>query len=289
MEVRELSPIFGSEITDIDPEAAVGDADTRRELQRVFDERGLVVFPGLDLDTLTQHNLARALIDLPVLDELPEGRQGKSPMYVSNKEKGGGAPYGRLLFHCDTMWSSDPIKVLSLYGVEVEQPATPTQFASAKYAWDTLSDDLKERVQGLHAVHGHDDAYPEREMDDPDVLRSSFESAKMTTTPVAWTHPRTGDTLLYVSQQITMEIVELPADESEALLQELFAHLYRPEVLFEHPWKTGDLVAWDNQAVQHARPNLALDGPTRTLRKVFAPPPEQIAVTAHPKFANARM
>jgi alpha-ketoglutarate-dependent taurine dioxygenase len=289
VEVRELSPIFGAEITDIDPQAAVADAATRRDVQRVFDERGLVVFPGLDIDTLTQHNLARALIDLPVLDELPEGRQGKSPMYVSNKEKGGGAPYGRLLFHCDTMWSTDPIKVLSLYGVEVEQPATPTEFVSARYAWETLPDDLKAMVEGLHAVHGHDDAYPEREMDDPDVLRSTFESPKMTTTPVAWTHPRTGDTLLYVSQQITMEIVELPADESEALLQELFAHLYRPEVVLAHPWRTGDLVAWDNQAVQHARPNLALDGPTRTLRKVFAPPPEQIATTAHPKFANARM
>jgi taurine dioxygenase len=288
MEVRELSPIFGAEITDVDPQAAVLDAATRRELQGVFDERGLVVFPGLDIDTLTQHNMARALIDLPVLDKLPEGRQGTVPMLVSNKEKGGGAPYGRLLFHCDTMWSTDPIKVLSLFGVEVEQPSTPTQFASAKYAWDTLPDELKARVEGLHAVHGHEDAYPEREMDDPDVLRSSFESAKMTTTPVAWVHPRTGHTLLYVSQQITREIVELPADESEALLQELFAHLYRPEVLLEHPWKTGDLVAWDNQAVQHARPNLALDGPTRTLRKVFAPPPEMIAVTAHPKFANAR-
>lgn len=48
---------------------------------------------------------------------------GSDPLYVSNKRADGGAPYGRLLFHSDTMWSDDPIEVLSLYAIEVEQPA----------------------------------------------------------------------------------------------------------------------------------------------------------------------
>jgi taurine dioxygenase len=185
------------------------------------------------------------------------------------------------------MWSDDPIKVLSLYAVDVEQPAVPTAFVSTVHGWSTLPDGLRGRVDGLHATHGHDDRYPEREMDDDDVLRMTFEQAKMATTPIAYRHPRTGQTMLYVSQQITMRIDELAPDDSETLLQDLFAHMYQPAFVYEHPWENGDLVAWDNLAVQHARPNLTLDGPVRTLRKVFAPMPERISQKAHPKFAPA--
>jgi taurine dioxygenase len=63
--------------------------------------------------------------------------------------------------------------------------------------------------------------------------------------------------------------------------------MYQPAFVYEHAWENGDLVAWDNLAVQHARPNLTRDGPVRTLRKVFAPMPERISQKAHPKFAPA--
>ena len=100
-------------------------------------------------------------------------------------------------------------------------------------------------------------------------------------------HPRTGKTVLYASQQMTSGIDGLAPDESEALLDELFAHLYRSDVVYEHEWRNHDLVAWDNIAVQHARPNVTLEGPVRTLRKVFAPIPPRTANPSKPKFATA--
>lgn len=287
MQTSDLTPTYGTEITGLDPRAAVEDGEQRRRLQDLFDRRGLLVFKDLDLDQLAQTNLSRTLIDLPPLEELPEGRMGADPFYVSNKRPDGGAPFGRLLFHSDTMWSDDPIKVLSLYALDVEQPAVPTLFTSTVQGWNALPQDLRAKVDGLHATHGHDDRYPEREMDDDDVLRMTFEESKSATTPVANRHQRTGETMLYVSQQITMRIEELSEADSEAMLEELFSYLYQPEALYEHPWSNHDLVAWDNLAVQHARPNLTLDGPTRTLRKVFAPMPERISTKAHPKFVPA--
>jgi hypothetical protein len=56
--------------------------------------------------------------------------------------------------------------------------------------------------------------------------------------------------------------------------------------VYEHHWRHHDLVAWDNIAVQHARPNVELQGPVRTLRKVFAPLPPRNAAT-RPSFAKA--
>ena len=93
--------------------------------------------------------------------------------------------------------------------------------------------------------------------------------------------------MLYVSQQMTCAIEGLSPAESEALLEELFSHLYRAECIYEHDWRHHDLVAWDNVSVQHARPNVTVEGPVRTLRKVFAPLPPRSAKPTRPKFATA--
>ena len=67
------------------------------------------------------------------------------------------------------------------------------------------------------------------------------------------------------------------------MLEELFAHLYAPENVFEHEWRQGDLVVWDNIAAQHARGNVEMEGPERSLRKVIAP--KQDVAMARPTMA----
>ena len=287
LQLRELTPAFGTEITGLDPQVALSDEATQAQLRDLFDSRGVLVFRDLDVDQTQQADIIRMLIGLGPLapGESPTGRDGGAPFYVSNKEENGGAPYGRLLFHSDMMWSEHTFRVLSLYGIEVEQPASPTLFASATHAWSTLPDDLRAEVDQRSVIQGHDEAG--RAADDPNVLVSKFEDLPTRTTPVAYPHPRTGDTVLYVSQQMTQEIDGMERDESEALLERLFAHLYRDEALYEHDWRTHDLVAWDNIAVQHARPNVTLEGPVRTLRKVYAPVPPRSANPKRPTFAKA--
>jgi len=287
MQLRELTPAFGTEVTGLDPQAALTDQATQRELQALFDRRGVLVFRDVDIDQRQQADIIRMLIGLGPLgpDESPTGKPGGAPFYVSNKEENGGAPYGRLLFHSDMMWSEHTFKVLSLYGMHVEQPATPTLFASAARAWDTLPEDLRTQVEDRIAIQGHDEEG--RAKGDPNVLITKFEDLPTRTTPVALTHPRTGDTILYVSQQMTLAVEALEAAESDELLEELFSHLYQPDELYEHDWREHDLVAWDNIAVQHARPNVTLEGPARTLRKVYAPLPPRSANPKRPTFASA--
>jgi alpha-ketoglutarate-dependent taurine dioxygenase len=288
-QLRELTPAFGTEITGLDPLAALADGDTRLQLQGLFDDRGVLVFRDLDVDMATQANLVRMLIGLGPLGagETGSARAKGDPFYVSNKEPEGGAPFGRLLFHSDMMWSDHTFQVLSLYGVEIEPPVAPTIFASGTDAWNTLPDSLRARVEGLSAIQGHSERERSRAGDDPDVLVSTFENLQSRTTRIGHQHPRTGNTVLYVSQQQTSGLDGLSSDEGEELLEELFTHLYRSERLYEHDWRHHDLVAWDNIAIQHARPNVALEGPVRTLRKVFAPIPPRTANPSRPRFATA--
>jgi alpha-ketoglutarate-dependent taurine dioxygenase len=279
LEVRKLTPGFGAEVKGLDPHEPFDD-DTRRALRQLFDEHGLLVFPGLDITWDEQAKIADTMIG----EQRPIAGTDKGDLgdfYVSNKEPGGNAPFGRLLFHCDMMWHPAPFQVLSLYGAEVGQPAVPTAFTSAAATWDRLPAELKARVEGLHAVHNT--GQQARGGDDDDLLKPQRRQEQMTTTLVGAPHPRTGRTILYISQMNTSEIVELPADESEALLEELFGYLYDPAHLYEHPWQQGDLALWDNLAIQHSRPNVALDGPARTLRKVVSPVPNIAAES--PTFA----
>jgi len=267
--VTNLPGVLGAEVDGVDLTAELS-ADDVRILREAFDARGVLILRGAEIDVDSHRYLAGLLSP----NEAPADRDAAIadtrlyPMPVSN-EPGGNAPYGRLLFHSDAMWSPTPMKVLSLYGTRVDQPAVPTIFASTTHAWESLPADLKARVEGLEVVHVT--GQQPRGGNVEELLEATRAESSETVTPLAMVHPRSGRTMLYASQQMTREVVGMPHDESEALLEELFAHLYADDALYEHPWETNDLVLWDNLAIQHSRPNVVLEGPKRTLRKVISP------------------
>jgi alpha-ketoglutarate-dependent taurine dioxygenase len=277
LKIRNLSDGFGAEVEGFQYDGEV-DAATHRQLREAFDDRGVLVFHGLDIDRTAQAYLSELVISdkAPTLDEAAELAGKQDSFWISNKEPGAAAPFGRLLYHKDMMWSDKPFLVNSLYGVDVAPNVVPTLFASSARAWETLPDSLRARVEGRTVVHvtgpeGFDDR--RRAALDPDVLNNLREMTPSHTTSVGHSHPRTGRTLLYVSQGMTKEIVGLSSQESGDLLEELFAHLYRPDNVIEHHWENRDLVIWDNLALQHARAAVATDGPPRTLRKIGSPVP----------------
>jgi alpha-ketoglutarate-dependent taurine dioxygenase len=285
LQTRELNPVFGVEIIGLEPKIPL-DEQTLQMLRKLLDEKSMLVFRNLDIDNAFQNYLSYAVLGKKLPAEGEAGyRDPERKSYISNKEEAGIAPFGRLLWHSDMMWSDAPCQVLSLYGVVVEEPTAPTMFVSAAQAWKTLPADLRARVEGRFAEHVHDNSY-QRAGGDAEVLTAKFADDDKVRLPVPYPHPRTGQPLLYVCQQMTAGIADLPSAESDELLEKLFQHLYAPENIFEHPWRKGDLVIWDNLALQHARPNVKSEGPARTLRKTFAPMPQMLK-TKQPEFGLA--
>lgn len=269
IQIRKLSPTVGAEVQGVDFNREVG-TDAWRKMCQTFDEMGVLIFRDVDVDVATQHRVIETLHYGGDLSKL-EGINTDGFGYVSNKEEAGGAPYGRLLYHVDMHWSEMPFQTPSLYGYEVEPGAAPTTFVNTVHSWSTLSDELKQRVKGLTARHesgqqGRGNSGYEEELIQPD-----WAAPHETVTPIAMKHPRTGQTMLYVCEQQTREIIGLPKAESDALLDELFAHIYKPKLIIEHHWRTRDLVIWDNMSIQHSRHYVEGGGPARTLRKIHAP------------------
>lgn len=281
---RDLSPAFASEVSGLEPGIPL-DSDTIAALRKLFDERGLLVFRKTPLDIRFQTYLSELLIGNDVAD--PDALTVKDNFLISNREPTGAAPYGRLLYHSDQMWSGkDRVDLISLYGREVGQPATPTMFVSAVEGWESLPADLRAKVENRFAIQHYDsEVYRKRAAGDADVLVSTYDTGEdFVTTPIAFTHPRTGKTILYVCQQTTQRIEGLSEAASDELLDALFEHLYAKGKELAHHWQEGDFVIWDNLALQHARPNVVLDGPPRTLRKTIAPFPK--SAIKGPKYGS---
>jgi alpha-ketoglutarate-dependent taurine dioxygenase len=272
LHAQDLTPAFGTEIRGFEPRTPLDPASCE-VLRDLFDRRGVLLFRDLDIEHADQVYLATMLIRKEHLAEAgtPDSVPIEDKFYISNERPNSAAPFGRLQFHSDTMWAEKPFEVLSLYAVNVEQPAVPTMFASGTHAWATLPDELRARVEGLEVLHTAGEV---RRGDLTDVVVTTVERPPSTTTPIGRRNPRTGQTTLYICEQMTKEVVGMAPDESERLLEELFAHLYAPASQWNHHWRDGDLIIWDNEADQHARPNVQNDGPARTLRKVAFPIPQ---------------
>lgn len=275
--IKDITPAFGAEISGLEPKVPL-DAETCAQLRTLFDERSLLVFRDVDIDVQFQTYLSNMLIgdDASVPDDLPIMKD----FYVSNEKPKSAAPFGRLMYHSDSQWAKNWCYALSLYGEKVEQPSAPTMFVSSIVGWDTLPEHLRKRAEGHFVIHQHDpETYQKRAAGDPDVLLNDLKASEDSDPqPIVLTHPRTGRKLLYISQQMTRNVEGMSEQESDELLGLLFDHLYDKNKEMAHHWREGDLVVWDNIALQHARPNVQSEGPARTLRKTIAPPPKVGAV-----------
>jgi taurine dioxygenase len=282
-EAHPLHPALGAEITGLDVTRRLTEAE-RRFLQEAFDRFGLVLIRDVELDRPRQAYLSEMLRTgvEPGEDDAAAIAEKQSGFWISNKMDDAAAPFGSLLFHADSMWSEFPFDVISLYGVEVQPPVTPTRFASATNTWEILPDDLKDTIRDLEAVNVSGPEYvPKRRTANfDDLLQGHRDQIPSFTWPVVRAHPRTGQPVLYMCQANTQRLVGYDEDASEDVIERVFDVFYAPEHVFEHEWLTNDLVVWDNWSVQHARSDVALEGPVRTLRKIGLPIVEASIATA---------
>jgi taurine dioxygenase len=168
-----------------------------------------------------------------------------------------GVADGGQFWHSDLSYSANPSRCSLLYAIEVPiqdgRVLGETLFASAAYAYDSLPDRLKDQMGQARGVHRYADRYrKQQETNGREPLTAEqLRQVPDVSHPVFLTHPVTGRRVLFVNEGFTVYIEGLPKTESDSLLQELFAHTVRPEVLYAHRWRQRDLLMWDNCLVQH--------------------------------------
>jgi taurine dioxygenase len=187
-------------------------------------------------------------------------------MLVSDKVDANGKPlgslgHGEMWFHTDKCYHRRPHRASFLYGIEIPSVGGHTKFSSLYAAYDNMPADLKRRLEGAMVIQGQQYGVGRR-IDITLPLQSTHHCRQ----PIFVTNPGSGKKALYVASQNTMWIEGMDRDESETLLQRLFEIAEDPSIIYEHAWRPGDLVMWDNLACLHARTDWPPEQ-RRTLRR----------------------
>jgi taurine dioxygenase len=252
--LRELT--VGVEVLDVDPREPLDDI-TVEQLRAAYREHHLLLFRGQQLSGERQVEVLSWFG--PVLAE-KMGAFG----YVSNVIEGAVVPEGGLSFHSDFAFTPDPLEGISLHAIAVPASGAPTRFADAVRVVDRLPADLRVRLEGARILNVFDFGAPaDGRMRVADLAPGSPSCVH----DAIGRHRITGEPVVLAGEMHTDCVLGMGPDESEALLDELFAHLYASTNVYEHQWVVGDLVVWDNLALQHGRPAFPHDE-ERTLQRV---------------------
>jgi taurine dioxygenase len=258
--VAPLSKPFVGEVKDLDLRKPIGDA-LFQEILDAWAKHPVLVFRDQELDLETQQAFSERFGPLMARARPAEAR-GKGAqgnpylMLVSNvrDENGkliGSSADGPLTFHSDGCFNEVPPKASLLYGIDIPSVGGDTLFVSMYQVYDALRPETRERLQGKQAVNYH--SYDSNGAESGLTKEQRGTAVRNSTHPMVIRHPVTQKPAVFANRHMTREVVGMEPGEARALLDEIFDVVERPEFIYAHKWRKGDLVIWDNRAVQHGR------------------------------------
>lgn len=159
---------------------------------------------------------------------------------------------GEAVWHTDMSYLPDPPKASALYALEVPPAGGDTSFCTMYGAWDALPEDLRARAITMRVKH--DGTYNSGGYVRAGVIPTDDpRTAPGTLHPLVCVHPETGRRHLYLGRRRNAWLEGLPLDESDALLDRIWAAATADALTWRHHWRAGDLVLWDNRCVMHRR------------------------------------
>lgn len=186
---------------------------------------------------------------------------------VISNVKVGGKPIGGLgsyesVWHTDMSYNPLPPRASLLYAIECPPSGGDTGFSNMELAYETLPATLKKAIEGKACTH-------DSSRNSAGELRRGFKTTSDpretpgAVHPMVRKHPVTGRKSLFLGRRVGAYVHGLSVEDSEALLNALWAHAEKPEFAWYQRWRMGDLMMWDNRCIMHRRD--AFDGTNRRL------------------------
>jgi taurine dioxygenase len=228
------------------------DPDARAQLNRAFAEHHVLVIRDQQLTPDDFKKAAQVFGELQPHDKKETHVPGHPDVYyVSNDQIVNGK---RIIpgetFHTDHSNHPAPPKATTLFAVSLPSRGGDTQYVNMHDAYDDLPDAMKQRIDGLQAVHVYLSKYSPRS---PGTLTNESRQALPPPGihPLVRRHPDNGRKALYLNPVRMEAIVGMEDDAALALIEELMAHATQQKYEYRHQWRYGDMVIWDNRSVMH--------------------------------------
>ena len=249
---------LGAEITGVDLRRL--DEAGFAHVLKAWHDHSALLFRNQTLSDQDLIAFSRRLGDLDWAPVQENGRrfvEGMPEIYIVSNVKVNGEAIGSLgdgeaVWHTDMSYLPMPPKASMLYALEVPPSGGNTSFCTMYGVYDALPAPLKARIAPLKIKHDgtyNSGGYLRQGVTATDDPRASPGAIH----PLVCTHPDTGRRMLYLGRRRNAYLVGLELAESEALLDELWRYVDRPGLAWEHKWRVGDLVLWDNRCTMHRR------------------------------------
>ena len=258
IEIKALAGALGAEIFNIDLSAPLTN-QIRAQIHQAFLDHLVIVFRDQNLTPQTQVSIAK-LFGKPAIYPFLKGLKDIPEINEIIKTETDEVTFGGE-WHSDTSYKRRPDLGTALYAREVPKTGGDTQFANMYFAYDKLSEGMKNMLDGVTAIYSSEKGYggqrKERLKDlagftdavNPDI--EMFEAEH----PIVRTHPETGRKGLYVSKSHTLNFKDMSLEESNPLINYLSNFAVRPEFTCRLRWEPGTLAIWDNRCTQHLAVN----------------------------------
>ncbi len=262
---RTLHPHFVAEASSIDLRQATA-PETLLQIRAGLDEHAILVFRDQAFSDNEQLAFAQRLDGQlhtkTGISAFQKSRLGNEALADVSNLNANGDVYqaddrkriyglGNRLWHTDASFQDPPGRYSMLFARVVPPVSADTEYADMRTAYDSLSDEMKAQLEGLRVHHS---IAHSREILGFEFSKTEQEILKGAIHPLIRTLPRTGRKSLYIAAHAS-RIMDWPIPEGRLLLLELIEHATRPECVYRHAWRVGDLVIYDNRATMHrARP-----------------------------------
>ena len=247
--IKRLSPSIGAELLDIDLKKPLTDS-LKDEIYQALLVYKVIFFRNQDL-TIEEHlDFAKNFGELEIHPFASNDEQYPEVLKITHNEKNKGREN---TWHSDVTWRLEPSLGSILRMKESPKVGGDTLFADMYAAYEDLSDEVKDKLDGEIAVH--DFAGFRKRLEKNGVSEEEIEvfnkKYPMPEHPVIRTHPDTGKKLIYVNAAFTQYIKDWDVDESSRMLRLLYSRAATPEYQCRFVWEDNSIAFWDNRSVQH--------------------------------------
>jgi len=244
---KPLSPAIGAEVVEVDHDALLSDPAVPEAVLDALEAHGVLLFRALDFDDEEQVAFGRRLGELvarpgypiPEINVITQDPANPMAEYLK----------GNAQWHIDGALDRIPSKAGILTARVVSTNDSGTEFASTYAAYDDLTDDEREQLEGLRVMHSME-ATLRGVVDDPTPEQlANWRQRHPFEHPLVWQH-ESGRKSLVIGATADY-IIDMDVEEGRALLGDLVARATRAERVVRHDWSVGDMVIWDNTGVLH--------------------------------------
>jgi alpha-ketoglutarate-dependent 2,4-dichlorophenoxyacetate dioxygenase len=276
MEIVPIGPGFAAELRGVALAAVASDPALYRRVRAAFEEHSVLLFRDQAVTDAAQEAFSACFgpLELTKVASLGEGTHFSILKNIG--PDGGLVPDGHRetlvaranqLWHTDSSFKTTPALASVLSARVIPPTGGETEFASTRLAWQRLPEALRARLERAYAWH---DYAHSRGKIDPGLATGVEQTALP---PVrwrlTWPNPANGRTALYVASH-AFAIDGMDKTEAQTLLACVIEEATKFEFTYQHKWRAGDVIMWDNRATMHRGRPWPADQPRHVVRTTIS-------------------